>query len=58
MKRILCLSGGGAKGIAQLMVLVKLEEEYPELITPDSPTQRVGSDLTSEFNSVEHSVPC
>ena len=28
MKRILCLSGGGAKGIAQLMVLVKLEEEY------------------------------
>lgn len=37
--------------------LVKLEEEYPELVTPDSPTQRVGSDLTKEFKPVEHKIP-
>ncbi len=29
--------------------LEKLETENPELITPDSPTQRVGKDLTKEF---------
>ena len=29
--------------------LEKLESEYPELITPDSPTQRVGKDLTKDF---------
>jgi DNA ligase (NAD+) len=40
-----------------LSELVKLEEENPELITPDSPTQRVGSDLTTEFNAVQHAVP-
>ena len=28
--------------------LIRLEKENPQLITPDSPTQRVGSDLTSE----------
>ncbi len=37
--------------------LEKLEQEYPEFITPESPTQRVGSDLTKEFNSVEHKTP-
>ena len=37
--------------------LEKLEAEHPELITPDSPTQRVGSDLTKEFKPVEHKVP-
>ncbi len=37
--------------------LVKLEEENPKLITDDSPTQRVGSDLTKEFKSVQHSRP-
>ena len=30
--------------------LEKLEKENPNLITPDSPTQRVGSDLTKVFN--------
>ena len=35
--------------------LVKLEEENPELVTDDSPTRRVGSDLTKEFKSVQHS---
>ena len=32
--------------------LLTLEKEYPELITPHSPTQRVGSDLTKEFKPV------
>ncbi|MBU2598435.1 MAG: NAD-dependent DNA ligase LigA [Actinobacteria bacterium] len=33
--------------------LVKLEKKYPELITPDSPTQRVGAPV-DELKSVEH----
>lgn len=37
--------------------LEKLEEENPNLITPDSPTQRVGKDLTKEFKPVEHPIP-
>ena len=37
--------------------LVSLEEKHPELITPDSPTQRVGNDLTKEFKKVTHSTP-
>ncbi len=37
--------------------LEKLENENPELITPDSPTQRVGKDLTKEFKPVTHKVP-
>lgn len=37
--------------------LEKLESEYPELITPDSPTQRVGSDLTKEFKPIQHIIP-
>ena len=37
--------------------LEKFESENPELITPDSPTQRVGSDLTKEFPTVVHQVP-
>jgi DNA ligase (NAD+) len=37
--------------------LLTLEKEYPELITPDSPTQRVGSDLTKEFKPVTHKIP-
>lgn len=42
---------------ALIQKLEKLEAEHPELITPDSPTQRVGSDLTKEFKPVEHQVP-
>lgn len=42
---------------ALLDELVTLETEYPELITADSPTQRVGSDLTSEFPPVTHRRP-
>jgi DNA ligase (NAD+) len=37
--------------------LEKLENKNPELITPDSPTQRVGKDLTKKFNPVEHNAP-
>ena len=40
-----------------LKELEKLEAENPELITPDSPTQRVGKDLTKEFKPVEHKIP-
>lgn len=40
-----------------LKELEALEKEHPELITPDSPTQRVGSDLTKEFKPVEHKIP-
>src|SRR5690606_21933003 len=34
--------------------LKTIEAEYPELITPDSPTQRVGSELLGGFEKVEH----
>jgi DNA ligase (NAD+) len=37
--------------------LEKLESENPEFVTPDSPTQRVGKDLTKVFNTVEHKIP-
>lgn len=37
--------------------LKKLEEEYPELITADSPTQRVGSQARREFRQVKHEKP-
>ena len=34
--------------------LVKLETEFPELITPESPSQRVGSESNKAFNQVRH----
>lgn len=37
--------------------LENLEAQYPELITPDSPTQRVGDKLDEQFNSVQHNIP-
>lgn len=37
--------------------LEKLEKEAPDLITPDSPTQRVAKGLTKDFPSVPHLVP-
>lgn len=37
--------------------LVKLEAEHPELITPDSPTQRAGSDLSEDLPKVHHPAP-
>ncbi|NLG62442.1 MAG: NAD-dependent DNA ligase LigA, partial [Candidatus Cloacimonetes bacterium] len=40
-----------------LRELKQLEEQYPELITPDSPTQRVGAEPASQFVKVEHLAP-
>lgn len=40
-----------------LKELEQLETQYPHLITDDSPTQRVGKDLTKEFKPVKHKVP-
>ena len=37
--------------------LEALESDHPELITSDSPTQRVGNDLTKDFKPVEHKIP-
>ena len=37
--------------------LISLEKKYPELITADSPTQRVGGDITKEFQTVKHRYP-
>ena len=37
--------------------LVRLEEEHPELATPDSPTQRVGAKPAEGFAEVRHRVP-
>lgn len=37
--------------------LIDLESKYPFLITPDSPTQRVGGEPTKEFPIVVHEIP-
>src|SRR5262249_16645513 len=37
--------------------LRKLEEQYPDLVFPESPTQRVGADTITTFESVQHGVP-
>lgn len=37
-----------------LKQLEKLEEEYPEFADPNSPTQKVGGDITKEFETVKH----
>lgn len=37
--------------------LQHLEAQHPELVTPDSPTQRVGGQPTKEFPTVAHAVP-
>jgi len=39
-----------------LKKLEKIESEYPDLVTPDSPTQRVGGEPVDGFISVEHKV--
>ncbi len=42
---------------AMLVELQQLEEQFPELRRPDSPTQRVGAEPSDEFATVEHTVP-
>ncbi|MGZ4098975.1 MAG: NAD-dependent DNA ligase LigA, partial [Bacteroidia bacterium] len=37
--------------------LIALEQEYPELLSPSSPSQRVGGAITKTFNSVKHRYP-
>ncbi|MCH8303658.1 MAG: NAD-dependent DNA ligase LigA [Candidatus Marinimicrobia bacterium] len=37
--------------------LEKIEEQYPELVIPESPTQRVGADPSKEFGSISHTIP-
>lgn len=37
--------------------LKSLESDHPELITPDSPTQRVGGEALSQFEPITHQVP-
>ena len=37
--------------------LKALEKEHPELVTPDSPTQRIGGPALSKFEPVHHQVP-
>ena len=37
--------------------LIDLEKQFPDLVLPDSPTQRVGGDLTKEFKTVKHRYP-
>ncbi len=41
----------------KLKELEKLEKEHPEFADPNSPTQRVGSDLNVEFTQVAHKYP-
>lgn len=41
----------------KLEQLNKLEKEFPEFADPDSPTQRVGGDITKEFVTVKHRWP-
>lgn len=40
-----------------LRSLEELEEQFPELVTPDSPTQRVGGKAAEKFAPVTHAVP-
>ncbi len=40
-----------------LRELQELEQQHPELITPDSPTQRVGAAPAKEFGEVRHRLP-
>ncbi len=40
-----------------LRELEELEAAHPELVAPDSPTQRVGGEALSQFDKVEHPVP-
>ncbi|MBF8280607.1 MAG: DNA ligase [Candidatus Magasanikbacteria bacterium] len=37
--------------------LFKLEREFPDLVTPDSPTQRVGGAALPEFKKALHNIP-
>ena len=42
---------------ALIQELLSLEDEFPDLVTPDSPTQRVGAPPSDLFAPVEHRTP-
>ena len=42
---------------ALLAELGDLEDRYPQLVRPDSPTQRVGGEPIDGFETVEHAMP-
>jgi DNA ligase (NAD+) len=37
--------------------LIRLEKEFPEFLSPDSPSQRVGGTVTKEFKTIKHKYP-
>lgn len=37
--------------------LIELESSYPELVTVDSPTQRIGATPQNEFSEIQHRIP-
>src|SRR5690625_1020565 len=41
----------------KLQELIQLEQQFPELIEPDSPTKRVGGEPLDAFQKVEHRIP-
>ncbi|WP_028295538.1 NAD-dependent DNA ligase LigA [Olivibacter sitiensis] len=41
----------------KLAELAELEHQYPDLLDPDSPTQKVGGDITKQFKTVRHRWP-
>src|SRR5690606_6978044 len=41
----------------KLAELAALEKDYPEFLDPDSPTQKVGGDITKQFQTVRHKWP-
>lgn len=41
----------------KLAELTALERDYPEYLDPESPTQKVGGDITREFKTVKHKWP-
>ena len=40
-----------------LRELINLEEKYPDLVDPNSPTKRVGGEAIDKFQKVRHSIP-
>ncbi|MGN1236315.1 MAG: NAD-dependent DNA ligase LigA [Bacteroidaceae bacterium] len=41
----------------KMALLIELEKLHPEMFDPNSPTQRVGSDLSNDFKQVKHRYP-
>ncbi len=42
---------------ALMRELIELEQQFPQFVTPDSPTQRISPELTKEFPEIPHEVP-